>query len=373
MSSFRILDENYLFDSATLISGLSEDSAFPASNLSRYFRSKVYRSSGYFKITTANQWIDWKDTSGGTVRSAAVPAGTYSPAALATQIAASMGLVGDNVYTATYSTATGRWTIASSGTYLSILFSSGTNAGSSIGSTIGFSAGTDQTGALTYTSPAIAIHTEEAVILDLGQPVAIDSFAMLFEPEAGHKFTNSAVIKLQANATKDFSAPSVNLTLSFDDTYETFTQFFTSDQTYRFWRISIVDPSNPWLYVEVPKVLICKATTLADNPQIGFGLTLNDLSSVQKNAYGNRYSDEYPSQRTMKFDYQYLSDADVETLYKIYAKLGGVVPLACAADPLGSVFDKDRFFIYGYLRQSNDITNSFYTFFDTALQVEEGF
>ena len=44
MSQFRILDYNYVFDDIT-VEGTTEDASFPASNLQKFSRSKVYRST----------------------------------------------------------------------------------------------------------------------------------------------------------------------------------------------------------------------------------------------------------------------------------------------------------------------------------------
>lgn len=87
---------------------------------------------------------------------ALVPTGFYSLSGLATAIAAAMNAADtSNTYTVTVDRTTSGGTanrikIATSGSFLSLLFASGSFAASSIGSLIGFP--TDQTGATNYTN-----------------------------------------------------------------------------------------------------------------------------------------------------------------------------------------------------------------------------
>lgn len=373
MSEFRIIDTNYAFDDSSNLLALSEDLQFPASNLSHYFRSKCYRSSGYFAITTSNNKVDFKSSSGGAQLTATLTVGAYTPSDLATHIGGRMTAAGGylNTYTVTYASTTGRWTVATSGSYLSLLWSSGTNTATSVATTIGFTAG-DSTAATTYTGPSMALHTEEAVIVDIGSVEDVDTFSVLFDPRIGPKYSNDAVWTLQAsNAASNWSSPSVTQVLTLDSTYDVMTHFFSSAQTYRYWRLKMVDPANPYGYVEVPKIIVGKSTQLNQLPEIGFSFQVNDQSKIQTTPYGHVYADVYPCRKVLKFNYAAMTAADIETLYSIYARLGSVVPLAIALDPTAEVYDKDRFFLYGRMRQAFEVGNRFYNFFDTDLVIEE--
>ncbi len=50
----RLVDFNYALQSATVVTASSSNSEFPVSNLKKSFRSKVWRSSGYFVITAGS-------------------------------------------------------------------------------------------------------------------------------------------------------------------------------------------------------------------------------------------------------------------------------------------------------------------------------
>jgi hypothetical protein len=263
MSEFRILDDNYAFDPSVIITATSEDPNFPASNLRRYHRSRVWRSA-------------------------------------------------------------------------------------------------------TVDSP-------QRVVFDLRSIEEIDSFALLFNPIRGEgvKFSDSAVIRLLASATNVWSSPAVDVTLTLDQDYEVITHFFTTAQSYRYWAVEVSDPGNAYGYIEIPKIILSKSTQLSQAPEIGFSDTLEDQSKTDETAYGHRYADLYPTRRSMEFSYSAMTSDDIETLQRIYARVGKVTPIAVALDPTETLFDKDRFFLYGYLNSSFKAGHRFYSFFDSGLSIEE--
>jgi len=108
-----------------------------------------------FEVTVNNQYIPFKNSSGGSVINASIATGFYSLTSLIAAIQTAMNLSDPtNTYTVTadrsFSSGTqNRVSIATSGTYLSLLFSSGSLASASVRDLIGF-AHTDRTGATTY-------------------------------------------------------------------------------------------------------------------------------------------------------------------------------------------------------------------------------
>lgn len=90
-------------------------------------------------VVAANQTkIDFREDTLDPERHATVAAGTYTSTTLAAAIKAAMELVGDETYTVTYDPATMRWTIASAGAYLKLLWLTGANQATSIADVIGF-------------------------------------------------------------------------------------------------------------------------------------------------------------------------------------------------------------------------------------------
>lgn len=374
MSEFRILDENLCFDAATQFLPTSEDSAFPAENMRHPFRAKSWRSYGFFRITSSNAKLDFKDAAGGTEYTATVPSGEYTAEDLETLIAGRMALAGTQTYTVSFSRASGKWTISTSGTELQLLSSTGTNVANGIWATLGFSSASDYTGDTEHVGAYVAIHTEERLVIDTGNEDDVDSFAMVFDPDTGHKFSASAVVKLLASSLDSwYGTPEVEVTLSVDDIYGCITHFFSSAQNYRYWCVKIVDPQNPYLYVEVPKVVLCKATQLSQVPSIGFSETVQDQSIHQSNDYGHVYSDINPNRRRLRLSYDSLAEDDLETLQEVFRRNGTVNPIGVALDSAASLFDKDRFFLYGRMSRDAESSHVFYSYFNTGLMIEEAF
>lgn len=99
---------------------------------------------------SSNDALDFND--GGGEENVTLTAKTYNnPHELAREIENKMNdLTGDTI-TVTYSDTTGKYTIASSGGTLSLLWNTGTNTATTCGGSIGFAVAADDTGATTYT------------------------------------------------------------------------------------------------------------------------------------------------------------------------------------------------------------------------------
>lgn len=371
MSQLRIM-ENRLFDDGLTITESSENSNFPASNLQKHFRSKVWRSNanGNFVIDSSNNAFDFDE--GGSELNATISTGTFTSATLATEIQTQLTSTGGDTYTVSYSTGTGLFTIASDGGTLNLLWNTGTNTGTTIGGTIGFLIAADDTGSTSYVGDNIAIHTEETVTINFGSAVAVDSVAIFNDGETDFNLSSTATVQIQGNASDSWGSPSVNQTLTRDVARKIFTHFFASDQTFQYWRLRVVDVDNTDLFIEIPSLVLSDSTLLAQNPQQGFKYAEKDRSKNTTNLYGNRYTDKYPIQKTLSFNYKILTEADLETLFQIFERVGTFEPITVAMDPLETILEKDRFIIYGYLK-SVDATQAFTDSFDTGLSLVEAF
>jgi hypothetical protein len=97
------------------------------------------------EIASTDRYLDFTDDSG--TYAAVVAAGTYkTPHDLAAALQAAMDLQTSTTPTVTYSDSTGKFTIKTTGTLLSLLWNTGTNAANTIGDKIGFSTAANDTG-----------------------------------------------------------------------------------------------------------------------------------------------------------------------------------------------------------------------------------
>ena len=136
----------------------SMDIQFPA-NAFAEMNFEFAGISFYFnpiRISATNKYIDFTDSSS-TVAAILTEKVYKSPIELAAEVASKMSAASADVISCAYSNSTGKFTISSDGTTLSLLFATGTNAANDAGSALGFSA--DQTGALTYAGAAISFDT----------------------------------------------------------------------------------------------------------------------------------------------------------------------------------------------------------------------
>lgn len=104
------------------------------------------------EITSSTRYLDFLDNA--TTRAAVVATGFYKdPVKLAEALAASMNALGSaNTFTVTYSSSTGKFTITSNGTTLTLKWNTGANTANSIATKVGFTTAADSSAALTYTS-----------------------------------------------------------------------------------------------------------------------------------------------------------------------------------------------------------------------------
>lgn len=117
------------------------------------------------EITSSTEVIDFSD---GSTRTASVAVKVYkTPHELASALQTAMNSVSSGI-TVTYSNTTGKFTIAKASGTLSLLWNTGANAASSIGTKLGFSVAADDTGVLSYTA-------DNAQVYSAGYTVSYDA------------------------------------------------------------------------------------------------------------------------------------------------------------------------------------------------------
>lgn len=363
----RLLTKNFTADSATIITASSQNVYFPVSNLKHEFRSKVWRSKGTFIINSTNNKLNFMDTD--TELTATIASGSYSVTGLQSEIKAQLEAVGVGVYSVLFSEGTGLWTISSDQAEIKLLNSTGTNVSTSILTVLGFSAA-DFTGGVTYTGSQIAIHTKERIVFDMRTTEELDSVVLMWPKEDGIKLSNSAVVKIEANATDNWSSPSVSQTLTINNDFSLASHYFSTSQTYRYWSITIEDSTNPYLYVELGVCFIGKALAIQE-PENGFNFDIMDRSSVSRTSYGNEYIDEYPKYAILKFEYKYMQYEDVKALELVYQQVGRNKPIFVTLDHTDILFDKDNYAIYGKLGNSLRLSHAIYNLLGTNLILTE--
>lgn len=348
MSVFKILDYNWCFSDTVSITATSENVNFPASNLRQQTRAKVWRSYGYFQITSTNKYIDFIEGAGSEL-TAEIPEGNYTVAELEAEIKTQMEAVGALTHTCSFSRSTGLWTFSVSTSTIDLLTDTGTNAANSVYNTLGFDDATDYTGDDSYTGVRIALHTVERVVFDLISTEPVDTVVLLFDKTEGTKLTDDAVIKVKASATNNFDVvTAVDETVTIDDQHMNGFAQFATDQSYRYWCVEITDPENTNLYVELPLVFISNALQLSRNVESGFDWITQDQTDVFKTDYGHVYTDVYPMLTRFGISFKLLEDTDVYLLQDMFELVGKSHGICFILDPDEECgFDTNRMFVFG--------------------------
>lgn len=211
----------------------------------------------------------------------------------------------------------------------------------------------------------------ENVVFDLLTAEDIDSVVVLWPKEDGIRLTNGAVIRIQANATNVWTSPAVNEVLTIDNNYEIASHYFSTDQSYRYWRILITDASNPWGYIELGQIWLGKALEI-ENAENGFKFSLEDGTKVTENGFGHKYFDEYPIMSSLEFSYSFIDYETVQVLEDAFRRNGSSRPVLMVLDPGEAVFNKDHFILYGCLQRKFTFQHRHYNFGDVSgLRIEE--
>jgi hypothetical protein len=169
---------------------------------------------GYFfdpiEITSSTRFLDLLDDAA--TRAVSVPAKWYKdPIDLAQALQDALNAAGSaNTFTVVYDSTTGRFTITSTGTTLTLKWNTGANTANSIASKIGFSTAADSSGALTYTGSALSFVAGYTPSYDAADPLAAKDNELLLGDATDNvslrasKFSGS--IDLDVQTIKDISS-----------------------------------------------------------------------------------------------------------------------------------------------------------------------
>jgi hypothetical protein len=343
MSCFLILDNNYV-DSEKLANGYvsSANPSFPITNVyNKQRRSKVWRSAGYFNVTSSNNQIIFRETSAGPNLTATITEDEYTSIALmCTAIKTALEAVGDSTYTVTNSSSTNfKFRIVSNGSGGDGVFKlMCTDAGFTASELLGFDDSEDLTGALTYNADILTISTgptgEEWIKWDLGISSLPSAFIMIGSRNRAIKISPSAVIKLQGNETDEWSAPSFEETLTYDDSVIYALSLTTlHTEALRYWRVLIED-QNPLGYVEVGSVFLGTYFS-PERGRAQFPLESRhiDKTEILISEGGQEYTDIREKTQEYSVKWSALTDEDKEYFENFFDQVGTGIPFFLAMDP----------------------------------------
>lgn len=339
----QILDENFLnLDLLANATASSEQSAFPDENIyNAQRRSKVWRSNGYWEVTTSNNTLVFRETAL-TDLTATLTAATYSSdTTFFAAIKAAMEAVGGSTYTVERDSTTEKIKMTSDGAggggILELMWTDASSAG--MADALGFDTSVDDTGALTYTADELRLHTEEWVKWDFGISTNPDAFVLIGARNKPIKISPSATIKLQANETDVWTSPSYEQTITYDENVMSLFKTNASDeglntQALRFWRLSIIDRDNPFGFVEVGGLFLGDYyTTTRGGVQFPLAASWVDRSNTVFSVGGQTFSDLREKTESFTLQWAGLTVAEREQFDTIFDTFGTSNPFFISMDP----------------------------------------
>jgi hypothetical protein len=168
---------------------------------------------------------------------------------------------------------------------------------------------------------------------DLGSPQTIRQVFI-----GNHNFSKSASVTFSGNTTSNFTAPATNLTINVatDGLGATLTKtntFFATAQTYRHWRLKVVDPSNASSSLQIGRVMAGSAVNPRRNLSDGFTRRIIDPSRGAMTAGRQGYFKIRQKYEELVYNLSFLDRTDWIELQAIYNKVGMHAPFVVSLQP----------------------------------------
>jgi hypothetical protein len=336
MSCVKILNKNYVsLDILANSDVSSEQAAFPVVNAySKYRRSKVWRSAGYYKVDATNNTIIFRDDTT-TNKTATIAIGEYtSHATFMAAVDAALEAVGVSNYTVTQN-SNFKFVIASD-------LSGGATAfqlrvehiSFTAEELLGFDDSAALTGASSYTADYLRINSpNEWILWDMGVSTNPQHFVLIGSRNRAIKISPNAVIKLQGSHTNNFASAPYEQTITYnDEAMYLFSATGLHTQALRYWRLSIED-QNPNGYIEVGGFFLGNQIEF-ERGAAGFPLNSSfvDRSETIFSEGGQSYSEIRPQSQSFQLQWNGLTKNDLEEITQFFREYGTGNPFYISID-----------------------------------------
>jgi hypothetical protein len=159
--------------------------------------------------------------------------------------------------------------------------------------------------------------TDAYIVADLGDAYDIEAFII-----KNHNFSmleSGDGLRIQANNADAWGAPALDEAVTM--TSGLIIHFFSSAQTYRYWRIVMTDVMNSDNYLEIGRVFLGGYF----EPYYDYRSrrpVFSDLSTVKRSTGGQISSDQKPRYRQWSYDFDAVLSDDFDTFWDIWQEVG---------------------------------------------------
>lgn len=323
--SVRIYNDNFL--DLNVISQLtysSEQTNFPvlnAFNLQR--RSKVWRTNGHWGIDATNNTIIFRETSAVDLTATVAESDYSDSTSFFAAIKTAMEAVGGSTYTVESDSTTLKVKITSNGVGGGGIFEVDW-VNSTISDVLGFHSSEEDTGALSYIADILKIHTDEWIKFDFGVSNLPTAFALIGSRNEPIKISPSATFELLGNETDNWSSPTGQATLTYDDEV-----IFVADgnglwpEALRYARLRIIDSSNVNGYIQIGAIFLGQFFEgTRGKVQFPFGGRYIDRSRTVISEGGQTFSDVREKTEQFSIQWKALTIDEKETIDTIFDSFG---------------------------------------------------
>jgi len=354
----------------------SELTGFEATNAFNNFRSSLWKTGGFFRVTAGVDDKLYFTLSGAKI--ATIAAADYTtPSSLATAIETAMNAVSSG-FTVSYDQAGGsfKFTI-SNGSSFTLSLSIQTTP---IWTKIGFTGVIDLVGT-TIEAQEQRAHdpvTGEFITLDFGGILPVIFIGIISDVAQAFGISSTAVVTLEGNNINDFTSPPFSKVL--EVTEAGILEFNITDPqaTFRFWRLRFLDTSNSAQgpNLEFGNIYMGDFQTLTGaNIQSGFIDTLDDPSKRSESEGGVLFFDKRTKfSRFSNLAIRFMLKDDKDIIKDVFRTVGTTEPFYIALDPLdtfSSTEDSREFTKFVIFDTEPRFTSQGSCFFSTVLNLRE--
>jgi hypothetical protein len=335
-STVLLMTDNFLSPNVVSHSYVSsQQSAFPIDNVyNAQRRSKVWRSAGHWDISSGSNTIVFRETALVNLTATITPGAYASDALFFAAIKSALQTEGASTYTITRDTTTTKVKIASNGLGGGGIFELMWTSSPAMASLLGYSSLTNDTGALTYTADVLRIHSSEWVKWDMGISTNPKAFILIDKRNAPIPITPSATLLIQGNETDVWTSPSYSKALTYDDSaIAEFSDTGLHTEALRYWRLSIVDASNPTGFIEIGSLFLGDYFLPSrGRVQFPFRSRYVDRSTTSFSEGGQTFSDIKEKTEEFTIEWFGLTVDEKEELDRFWLNYGTSIPFFVAFD-----------------------------------------
>jgi hypothetical protein len=206
----------------------------------------------------------------------------------------------------------------------------------------------------------------DSLVIDMGSFKPIDTFCMV-----DHSFNgfNIATLTLQLNSTNSWGSPAVSIPITIDYEFGIAIHEFSSTQTYRYARLVMTSTSG---FCELSKVFLGMKSTYTDvDFSYPLNFQINDLSTISKNRYGQKFIDEIGTQRIIKAKIDYIQRDNIDDFLDWLMIISNTRPFFINFNNGQMALNINRFNGYYYLSGEPSLSLESGNFWSLSLTLEE--